>query len=499
MIKLIAFDLDNVLIDGEAIDELGKLMDVESEISEITEKTMEGEIDFGTSIKKRVALLKGAPVDDVKKVVDQIPLVKGVPETISELKKRGYKIATITGSFEIIAQRIKNELELDYAYSNVLHEEDGVLTGEVSGPLVEGSKAQVLQEIIAQENISTEECAAVGDGANDISMLKESGLGIAFNAKPVLKEIADIIIEKRDLRELLPIFPPDGKVQKSKKSARDMKYENKSFEELLTEKKKIEKKLDKLTAERDKLNEEARAHKQLRDELNSEIKENLDKALKYKEERDKTNEEVRKYKKKREEANKQLKKMEWSSGRRDIIQAQEEFKRLEKTIETRVLDIRKENELVKKATELRKKLQSMEEDEETQKEALKLRETSEKYHARVVELSEQAQEIHEKMLKYFEKIDEIRAKADQAHKLFIQTRKEASKKHEEVKSFLKEIRSINRALDKVKARERDKEHEITQKKHSKEKERAEEIYRKFREGKKLSTDELLLLQKHNIV
>jgi phosphoserine phosphatase len=98
-------------------------------------------------------------------------------------------------------------LNLDYAFCNILHEKDGLLTGEVSGPLlVEGSKAEILQELMNTEKLSAEECAAVGDGANDISMLQTAGIGVAFNAKPVVKEIADVIIEGRDLRELLTIF-----------------------------------------------------------------------------------------------------------------------------------------------------------------------------------------------------------------------------------------------------------------------------------------------------
>ena len=132
MIKLIAFDLDNVLIDSEAIDEIGKLMGIEDRIAEITKKAMEGELDFETSIKERVALLKGASVDGIKKVIYDVPLMEGAKETIGVLKKRGYKIATITGSFEVIANRMKEELNLDYAFSNTLHEENGILTGEVS-------------------------------------------------------------------------------------------------------------------------------------------------------------------------------------------------------------------------------------------------------------------------------------------------------------------------------------------------------------------------------
>ena len=550
MIKLIAFDLDNVLIDGEAIDEIGKLMDVESEISELTKKAMEGDLDFETALKERAALLKGASVENIKEVVSKIPLMEGAEETIAELKKRGYKIATITGSFEIIANRMKDDLGLDYAFSNVLHEEKGKLTGEVSGPLVTGSKAEILKEIMEMEKVKAEESAAVGDGANDVSMLEEAGLGIAFNAKPVLKEKADVVIEKKDLREILNVFTekeekdkssdeaaPDEKEEttpeepiaepnkeetpveeseepakektdkeepSAKKSSPDVKVEpnpdaGKSFSELLSNKKELEKRLKVLTKERDNLNENAREFKKVRDELNASIKENLDKALKYRDERDKINKEVRKYKKLRDETNQELKKMEYASGRRDILKIQGEIDKIEKTIETKVLDMKKENELVKKVQDLSKTLSEMKEDEKVQTEAVALKETSEAHHAKVVEFSDKAQETHEKMLEYFKNIDEVRAKADISHNKFIETRETASAKHEEVKAVLNEIRRKNKSLDKVKAKERNMESEKSKKKNMAEKEIARDIYEKFKEGKKLSTEELRLLQKHNIV
>ncbi len=573
MIKLIAFDLDNVLIDGEAIDEIGKLTSVEAEISEITKKAMEGDLDFETALNKRVALLKGVSVENIKEVVSKIPLMEGAEETIAELKKRGYKIATITGSFEIIANRMKEDLGLDYAFSNVLHEEEGKLTGEVSGPLLKGSKAEVLKEIMEMEKVKAEESAAVGDGANDVSMLEEAGLGIAFNAKPVLKEKADIVVEKKDLRELLEIFPeedksedtsPEAKEEKqaeediietkeeatkaqeepaeeeatkaqeepaeeeatkaqeepaeeeatetqeeeAEKTSPDVKAEvkpepnpdaGKSFGELLSNKKELEKRLKVLTKERDDLNEKAREFKKVRDELNASIKENLDKALKYRDERDKINQEVRKYKKLRDETNQELKKLEYASGRRDILKIQGEIDKLEKTIETKVLDMRKENELVKKVQDLSKTLSEMKEDEKVQTEALALKEVSEAHHAKVVEFSDKAQETHESMLEYFKNIDDVRAKADLAHNQFIETRETASAKHEEVKAVLNEIRRKNKGLDKVKAKERNIESEKSKKKNMAEKEIARDIYEKFKEGKKLSTEELRLLQKHNIV
>ncbi|MGZ7043518.1 MAG: phosphoserine phosphatase SerB [Methanobacterium sp.] len=490
MIKLIAFDLDNVLIDGEAIDEIGKLAGTQNEIAEITEKAMEGELDFEDAIKERATLLKGTSVEDIKKVIQDIPLMEGAKEAITELKKRGYKIATITGSFEVVASRMKDELDLDYAYSNSLLQKDGVLTGEVSGPIINGSKVEVLNDIIKMENISPEECAAVGDGANDISMLEMVKLGIAFNAKQILRDIADVVIEKRDLRELLPFFEEEKM---------DTQLEEATFEELLAQKREYERKLSEITRERDALNEEARSQKQIRDELNAGIKENLSKAIEYRNERDKTNQEVKKYKKLRDETNNKLKTMEWESGRRDVINIEKEIKRLDKTIETEVLDIRKENELIKRVQDLSKQLQGMQKDVKAQKEALELKELSESYHQKVVEFSDEAQITHEKMLEYFQKIDEIRINADEAHNKFIEIKNSASQKHDEVKECFVQIRKINKRLDKVKAKTRSFETQVSDKKNKKEKERAMDIYEKFKEGKKLNTDELMLLQKHNVI
>lgn len=615
MIKLIAFDFDNVLVDGESLDEVAKLVDSEDEITELTRKAMEGDISFETSLRERMNFLKGVSLEDIEKVTKKMPLMEGAEETILELKKRGYKVATITGNFEIITNRLK-DLDIDYIFCNQLHDEDGKLTGEISGPLiVEGSKGEVLQELMDQEGLTAAECAAVGDGANDIPLLEKVGLSIAFNAKPALKEVADVVVEGKDLREILPLFESgtDDKIKgsteeepvksenmstlkdeiepvkgedigpgreeslkaedagsvkddlepvkgediklvedmaesaeadlkhaedvaepvKDAESAEDVKEPvnaedvkpakadvepktgdspgvkeeskspnadaGKSFSKLLSEKKDLEKNLKELTRDRNALNDEAKAHKQLRDELNTSIKEILDKALEQRKERDAINQEVKKYKKLRDETNQELKKLEWSSGKRDIIKIRDEIKKLDKTIETKVLDIRKENELVKKVTDLQKKLKTMQEDENTQKEAVELKERSESYHAKVMELSDQAQETHEQMLAYFHKIDEIRTKADEAHAEFISTREKASAKHEEVKAILKEIRGKNKSLDKAKAKERNKEDRISHEKNIQEKEKAEEIYRKFRDGKKLSTDELLLLQKHNIV
>lgn len=496
MIKLVVFDLDNVIIDGEAIDEIGKLMDVQDQIIEITEKAMQGDVDFETAIKERVKLLKGASIEDIKKISDEMPLMKGAEETIAALKEKGYKVATISGSFDIIADSIKEKLGLDYAFSNTLLEEDGILTGEVEGPLVEGSKFEVLSKLVEDENITLEECVAVGDGANDISMIEAVKLGIAFNAKPALKEIADKVIETRDLTEIITLLENETNPVEDKKDS--TKVEG-NLDNAMDLKDEYEKKLSKISEEREQFNQQAKKYREIRDELNNSLKENLNVAIDFRDKRNKINEEVEKNKKLRDKANEELKKMEWSSGRRDRMKIENEIKKIDKIIETRVLDIKKENKLVKDANDLRKKLMEIQEDEGVQEEAQELKATSESYHAKVVELSEKAQEYHESMLEYFRKTDEIRTNADEAHQKFLEAKNNASEKHENFKSVLGEIHKVNKQLGGMRSKRRDMESRASRKKDREEKEKAEEIYRRFKEGKKVSTEEILLLQKHNIV
>ena len=206
MIKLVVFDLDNVIIDGEGIDEIGKLINIEDQIAAITEQAMQGDIDFETSIKKRVGLLKGVATEDIKTLANEMPLMKGAEETVSALKENGFDVAIISGSFDIIADTIKDKLDVDNIFTNSLVEEDGILTGEVTGPLVSGSKLDVLSGFIEEKGYSLDECVAIGDGANDISMIESAKYGIAFNAKPALKENADIIVETRDLTDVLNVI-----------------------------------------------------------------------------------------------------------------------------------------------------------------------------------------------------------------------------------------------------------------------------------------------------
>ena len=203
MIKLVVFDLDNVIIDGEAIDEIGKLANVEDDIAEITEKAMQGEIDFETSIKDRVQLLEGTSIEEIEKVAEDLPLMPGACETVKCLKDKGVDVAIISGSFDVVADKVSDKLGVDTVYTNSFTVEDGKLTGEVTGPLVSGSKLDVLKDHVDEAGITLDEVVAVGDGANDISMIESAGCGIAFNAKDSVKEIADVVVEEKDLCKVL--------------------------------------------------------------------------------------------------------------------------------------------------------------------------------------------------------------------------------------------------------------------------------------------------------
>jgi len=203
---LIVFDMDGTLIDGETIDELAKAANVGDLVVALTKRAMRGEMDFEEALRERVKLLKGLKVAEVNKVALDIPLMKGAKELIRELKKE-YKIAMVSGGFTIVARRVAQELEIDCLIANELIIKDGVLTGEVVGPLVrQNSKKEALEAIAKREGIRPEDCIVIGDGANDISMFEAAGFSIAFNASPVLYDIADIIIMKKDLTLILPIF-----------------------------------------------------------------------------------------------------------------------------------------------------------------------------------------------------------------------------------------------------------------------------------------------------
>jgi phosphoserine phosphatase len=202
--RLVAFDMDSTLIAVEVIDELAKAWGVGEKVSAITESAMRGELDFGQSLAKRLSLLKGMPVETLDTVAARIPLNDGAEKLVRNLKRFGYKTAVISGGFTFFGDKLKARLGIDYVHANKLKIEDGKLTGEVDGEIVDAKrKAELLEAIAASENISLKQTIAVGDGANDLPMLNLAGLGIAFRAKPVVKEGAGHAISTLGLDAVL--------------------------------------------------------------------------------------------------------------------------------------------------------------------------------------------------------------------------------------------------------------------------------------------------------
>jgi len=202
MSRLFLFDVDSTLINEEVIDLIGAKANLSSEISAITERAMLGQIDFNMALTKRVELLSGLAVEILAEVRSEITLTNGAAELISELRNSGDEVAVISGGFvEVIAPLMKT-LNIDYFKANSLEIHNEKLTGRVTGEIVNRMvKANYLNEL--KEQLNPKLTIAIGDGANDIDMVKAADIGIAFCAKPALKEVADVVIDKRDLREIL--------------------------------------------------------------------------------------------------------------------------------------------------------------------------------------------------------------------------------------------------------------------------------------------------------
>jgi len=205
--KLIVFDIDSTLVDAEIINELAEVAGVGEEVAGITSLAMKGEIDFGEALRKRVRLLRGLPETEVSKVAKRIPIMPGAERLLKEARSQGYKVIAITGSFVNVVHKVNEKLNLDLIVANELVIKDGVVTGEVRGPLTEqNAKARVLKQIAKSEGVSLQDCIVVGDGANDLDVFKEAGFSIAFNADPVLKDVADVVIDQKDLGLLIPLL-----------------------------------------------------------------------------------------------------------------------------------------------------------------------------------------------------------------------------------------------------------------------------------------------------
>ena len=202
--RLIVFDMDSTLIQMEVIDELAIAYNVGDKVKKITERAMNGEIDFNHSLIERVALLKGLNSNVLQGILERLPLTPGTEDFIKTVKKLGYKTAIVSGGFTYFANALKEKLGIDYAFANELDIEDKILTGKVKGTIINAEQKALLVDLIAQkEGISLEQVVAIGDGANDLPMLAKAGMGIAFHAKEIVKQKASYHLSHGPMTSIL--------------------------------------------------------------------------------------------------------------------------------------------------------------------------------------------------------------------------------------------------------------------------------------------------------
>ncbi|ACF12262.1 phosphoserine phosphatase SerB [Chlorobaculum parvum NCIB 8327] len=202
--RLVVFDMDSTLITSEVIDELAKEAGSGDQVAAITEQAMRGELDFTESLKMRVGTLKGLEESTLQKVAERLQLTEGAEHLFHNLHRLGFKTAILSGGFTYFGRYLQKKLNIDYVFANELEIVDGKMTGNVIGQVVDGKrKAALLEEIATTENIRLEQTVAVGDGANDLPMLGKAGLGIAFRAKPIVRETAKQAISTLGLDAIL--------------------------------------------------------------------------------------------------------------------------------------------------------------------------------------------------------------------------------------------------------------------------------------------------------
>ena len=202
--RLIVFDADMTFLQCEVIDELGKLAGQGEKISNITRQAMSGKMDFKSALRERVRLLKGLPEKALEELSDNLPLTSGAENLVRILKHLGYKIALVSGGFDYFINKLCQRYDLDYGIANQLKIENGLVTGELEGEIIDAqAKENILISLAKKEGFSLRQVVAVGDGANDIKMLAKAGLGIAFNAKPIVQRQAQASINLHDLKLIL--------------------------------------------------------------------------------------------------------------------------------------------------------------------------------------------------------------------------------------------------------------------------------------------------------
>ena len=205
--RLVFFDMDSTLVDMEIIDEMAQRAGVFKEVARITEKARRGDIDFEEALIQRVALLKGLKVEELEKIRNEIKLSEGAEELVETLKRLGYKLGLVSGGFDYFSDFLRERLGLDFSYANQLEIKNGALTGKVLGKIVDNTyKAKIVHMVASREGVLLDQTVAIGDGANDVLMLGQAGLGIAYNAKERLMRAANMSLGQARLKNILYIL-----------------------------------------------------------------------------------------------------------------------------------------------------------------------------------------------------------------------------------------------------------------------------------------------------
>ena len=195
--RMICFDMDSTLVEMEGIDEMARRAGVHREVARITDKAMRGDFDFEESLRHRVAMLRGLPLVEVMEIRNQIMLSQGADELLKSLKWLGFKLGIVSGGFDIFADYLKERFSLDFAFANRLEIKNGALTGKVLGDVVDAAqKARIINQLACDMSIPLDQVVAIGDGANDSLMLTQAGLGIAYNAKKRLEQVANVALSQ---------------------------------------------------------------------------------------------------------------------------------------------------------------------------------------------------------------------------------------------------------------------------------------------------------------
>jgi phosphoserine phosphatase len=205
--RMVFFDMDSTLIDMEIIDEMAEKAGVFKEVSRITEKTRRGDLDFEEALIQRVALLKGLKVEELEKIRNEMKLSEGADELVAILKRLGFKMGVVSGGFHYFADYLKEKLSLDFAFANQLEIKNGKVTGRILGTIVDNTyKAKIVNMVSSEGGVLLDQTVAIGDGANDILMLGQAGLGIAYNAKEKLERAANMSVGRARLKNILYIL-----------------------------------------------------------------------------------------------------------------------------------------------------------------------------------------------------------------------------------------------------------------------------------------------------